>query len=218
MHLTGKENVLEVAAGTCAFGRIIAPHVAHISELDTTKAMLSIGKKENEKVGIVNADYMIATAEKLPFLDCVFDTVVSRLAFHHFVEPEIVFAEMCRVLKTNGQLVISDMLAREDPYRELADQYEILRDPSHSRCLTIEDFYALAQKYNMEVEHCSITTIPMNLKSWMDLTDVEPERKEQIKKVMQLDINGGQKTGFQPYMKDDEIMFDHQWVLLICKK
>lgn len=40
MRLTGKERALEVAAGTCAFGRAIAPHVARITESDATKAIL----------------------------------------------------------------------------------------------------------------------------------------------------------------------------------
>lgn len=36
MRLSDNENVLEIAAGTCAFGRMIAPHVTHITEFDAT--------------------------------------------------------------------------------------------------------------------------------------------------------------------------------------
>lgn len=218
MHLSGTENVLEVAAGTCAFGRMIAPHVAHITELDVTEAMLAVGKAENEKANIMNADYVIGTAEQIPFSDDVFDVVVSRLAFHHFAKPEIVFAEMCRVLKANGQLVIADMIARMEPYRRSADEYETLRDPSHIRCLTIDELDALAEKFNMKVEHCSVVTIPMKLGAWMDLTDVLPDKRELITSAMQRDMNGGEKTGFEPYLVNGEIMFDHKWVLYMCRK
>lgn len=83
MHLTGNEHVLEVVAGTCAFGRTIGPKVQRITELDSTEAMLSIGQAENEKAGVANAEYVIGTAEHLPFADGTFDIVVSRLAFHH---------------------------------------------------------------------------------------------------------------------------------------
>lgn len=217
IHLSGNENVLEVAAGTCAFGRMIAPHVAQITELDATKAMLSIGKKENEKIGIENVKYVIASAEQLPFADNVFDIVVSRLAFHHFPFPELIFAEMKRVLKTNGKLVIADMIARNQPYRILADQYEKLRDPSHVHCLTKEELYTLAKLNHMKIDHCSLTKIPMSLIGWMNLTDTPLEIKEQVINDMKREINGGQKTGFEPYLKNDQIMFDHQWILFICR-
>lgn len=67
LGLTGQEMMLEVAAGTCAFGRKLAPFVRSIIELDATEAMLEKGKEENEKAGISNASYVIGVAEKLPF-------------------------------------------------------------------------------------------------------------------------------------------------------
>ena len=136
MRLTGKERALEVAAGTCAFGRAIAPHVAHITESDATEAMLKIGREHGEKAGVTNAEYVPAEAEHLPFEDNSFDIVVSRLAFHHFADTEAAMREMCRVLKTGGMLVIVDMAARQEHLRETADGYEKLRDPSHVKCLS----------------------------------------------------------------------------------
>ena len=53
------------------------------------------------------------------------------------------------------------------------------------------------------------------LKSWMELTDTPEELQNEIVVLMKNDLAGGEKTGFSPYMKGTEIMFDHRWLLLI---
>ena len=218
MHPVGNETVLEVAAGTCAFGRIIAPHVSHITEFDVTEAMLAVGKSENEKIGVKNADYVIGEAERLPFADKTFDIVVSRLAFHHFADADAVFAEMSRAVKPGGKIVVADMLARDGVGRDVADKYETLRDPSHIRCITLDEFTALAEKHRCSVEHTSVTEIPMELNAWMDLTDVPEEVREQITLDMREDLSGNTKTGFSPYSNGNKIMFNQQWLCLIARK
>lgn len=215
MRLNGSENILEIAAGTCAFGRMIAPHVAHITELDVTAAMLAVGRQENEKANIYNVDYVIGTAEQLPFENGSFDLVVSRLAFHHFTNTDMVFNEMRRVLKSGGKIVIADMVARNEPYGHTADEYERLRDPSHVRCLTEKEFLSLADKYGFYALHKSLTDIPMDLNAWLNLTKTPQEIKDKITADMLADINGGKKTGFEPFLKNDKIMFNHKWQMLI---
>lgn len=217
MRLTGKERALEVAAGTCAFGRAIAPHVAHITESDTTEAMLKIGREVGEKAGVANAEYVLAEAEHLPFADDTFDIVVSRLAFHHFADAKEAMREMCRVLKTGGKLVIVDMAARQEKLRETADGYERLRDPSHVRCLSEAEFEALAAHCGVVKDHTYLTRIPVKLSAWLDLTGVRGDTRAKIVSAMKDDIAGIKETGFEPYKQGDEIMFDHRWYLYIGK-
>lgn len=217
MRLTGKERVLEVAAGTCAFGRAIAPHVAYITELDATEAMLRVGQTQGKKTGVHNAEYVIGEAENLPFEEDSFDVVVSRLAFHHFENAEAALREMCRVLKPNGKLVIVDMAARQEELRETADYYERLRDPSHVRCLSEKEFETLAENCGITREFTSITEIPVKLSAWLDLTGVQGEKRTKIETAMQSDLAGELQTGFCPYEQDGKIMFNHRWYLYIGK-
>ena len=217
MRLTGKERALEVAAGTCAFGRAIAPHIAHITESDATEAMLKIGREQGEKAGIANAEYVLAEAEHLPFADDTFDIVVSRLAFHHFADAREAMHEMCRVLKTGGKLVIVDMAARQERLREAADGYERLRDPAHVKCLSETEFEALAARCGVVKDYTYLTRIPVKLAAWLDLTGVQGDTRAKIVSAMKDDIAGITQTGFEPYKQDGEIMFDHRWYLYIGK-
>ena len=215
MHFTGRETVLEVAADTCAFGRAVAPHVGRIVETDATEAMLQTGREQGEKYGVRNAEYMICEAEKLPFADGVFDAVVSRLAFHHFEDAGAVMREMRRVLKEGGRLAIVDMAAREESLRGVADGYERLRDPSHVRCLSEREFESLAEKNGFSREFTFLTKIPVRLSAWLDLTCTPREIREEIVGAMEREIGGGSRTGFEPYAKDGEILFDHRWFMYI---
>ena len=217
IRMTGKERALEVAAGTCAFGRAIAPHIAHITESDATEAMLKIGREQGEKAGVANAEYVLAEAEHLPFEDNSYDIVVFRLAFHHFADAEAAMQEMCRVLKTGGKLVIVDMAARQEHLRKTADGYERLRDPSHVKCLSETEFEALTACCGVVKDFTYLTRIPVKLSAWLDLTGVRGDTRDKIVSAMKDDIAGITQTGFEPYKQDDEIMFDHRWFLYIGK-
>ena len=182
MNLQSADNVLEVAAGACGFGRIVAPFVHHVAELDATEAMLSIGRATASEQGIANVSFMQGEAEHLSFADASFDCVMSRLAFHHFADPKVAIAEMRRVLKPGGQLVIIDMRAREEALREKADCIEKLRDPSHVRCLSEAEFRCFVS--GMKVTFCETIPLPVSLSAWMEVTNVPAPTRAEITQAM----------------------------------
>ena len=134
------DTVLEVAAGTCICGRSLAAFIKNVTCLDMTTGMLDVGKDKAVKQRILNMDFVQGDAEKLPFADNCFDIVISRLAFHHFQNPKRCFAEMVRVLKTGGKLVVIDMEAAGEALRNTEDRIETLRDPSHMHNLSKDEF------------------------------------------------------------------------------
>ena len=209
------DSVLEAAAGTCVCGRAIAPYTGSVTCLDLTPAMLSIGKAEAEKNGISNISFVLGDAAELPFLDSSFDIVFSRLAFHHFPAAEQPFAEMVRVLKPGGRLVMIDMEAAEEGLRRVEDEIEILRDPSHIHTLSKAEMLALYEKHGLAVDVCDTVRMPMKLQNWLEHTKTPLNIQADIIARMEQDINGGTKTGFYPYRSQGEILFDHRWVLII---
>lgn len=121
---------------------------------------------------------------------------------------------MQRVLKKGGKLVVWDMEATEEPLREMDDRIEKMRDPSHTRILSREEFEKMFEKdFTLQCEES--TLVPVNLESWMELTDTPDDVRKEIVDLMKKDLSGGDKTGFSPYIKDSQIMFDHRWLLLI---
>ena len=195
----------------------MAPYVKDITCLDLTEAMLEQGKKLAKQEGIQNISFVSWNAECLPFEDETFDLVITRLSLHHFVEPEKPFREMQRVLKKGGKLVIWDMVATTEELRETNDAIETMRDNSHTRILSREEFEALFEDaFELQLEET--TLVPVNLQSWMDLTSTPEDIQKDIIDKMEYDLNGGDKTGFNPYIKEGQISFDHRWLLLIGKR
>lgn len=213
----GTEHALEVAAGTCICGRALAPFVKDITCLDLTEEMLAQGKKLAGESQINNIYFQTGNAEELPYESEMFDLVITRLSFHHFDNPEKPFQEMKRVLKKGGKLVVWDMEAAEESLRKIDDKIENMRDPSHTRILSREEFEKMFERdFALQCEET--TLVPVNLKSWMELTDTPEDVQKEITNLMKAELAGGGKTGFSPYIKDSQIMFDHRWLLLIGVK
>ena len=212
------DTVLEVAAGTCACGRVFSPFVHQVICLDMTPAMLSAGKIEAEWQKLNNITYVLGDARELPFLENSFDIVISRLAFHHFPDPKEYFEEMQRVLKPGGKLVLIDMEAAEEELRNIRDEIETLRDPSHIRNLNKIELLRLFADNSVSVETSEVTNIPTCLDEWMDFTKTSKEVQKQIIERFVSELEGGGKTGFYPYRMDEKIYFEQHWLLLIGKK
>ena len=218
MNLKGKESALECAAGTCGFGRMIAPHVGHLTELDVTDEMLKIGMEAGEKEHLSNVDYLIGAVEKLPFKDNSFDLVFSRLAFHHFVDPAEDMAEMSRVLKPGGHFLVVDMEARKERCRDMADRIERARDPSHVRCLSEDEFNDLLDQFHLHQLWKKKAEIPVSVDSWMNLTLTPARMRKRILAVLQEDLDGGEETGFEPYKKEGRLYYDQHWLAMMAVK
>jgi SAM-dependent methyltransferase len=73
-----------------------------------------------------------------------FSLVVSRFAFHHFVDPLGVLREMARVATRPGRVMVADIAASEDRAKaDALNAMERLRDPSHTSALSLSGMRAL---------------------------------------------------------------------------
>lgn len=212
------DMVFEAAAGTAACGRSIAPFVHSVTCLDATEEMLKIGKRKAEKDKLSNMTFLQGLVEEIPFLDRSFDLVVSRLGFHHFVDIERAFLEMSRVLKKSGKLIIIDMEAAPEELRKRQDRIEAMRDESHVKNIGQKEFIDLYRKNNFTIIKNETTKISVSLDAWMDLTKTPSSIRDEITKKMQDDIDGKEKTGFQPYLLEGKIYFWQRWMLIIGEK
>jgi ubiquinone/menaquinone biosynthesis C-methylase UbiE len=140
--VTANDTVLDVACGpgilACAFARV----ARHVTGIDITPAMLDKARALQREQGLTNLAWDHGDATPLPYGDGAFTVVTSRFAFHHFLDPKRVLAEMTRVCAPGGTVLVVDSA----PAREKADRFnhmEKLRDPSHTRALPIEEHRSL---------------------------------------------------------------------------
>jgi SAM-dependent methyltransferase len=138
------DTVLDVACGgglvVCAFARV----VRHATGIDLTPAMLERARALAQAQGLGNVSWQLGDVLPLPYADASFSIVTSRFAFHHFLDPRAVLAEMTRVCRPGGRVVVVDTEASPDPVKAAEfNRMEKLRDPSHVRALPLTEHLEL---------------------------------------------------------------------------
>ena len=103
------QMVLDVATGTADVALmthdILKP--AKIIGIDISEGMLSLGREKIAKKGLSNTiELFTGDSEKINYPDCTFDAVTVAFGVRNFENLEAGLAEMLRVLKPGGKLVI----------------------------------------------------------------------------------------------------------------
>ncbi len=113
--------VADVGTGTGFMLAGVAPLVGKAYGFDNSPEMLEVARKNLNSVS--NVDLQLSEGESLPLPDETVDAVFANMYLHHTTTPGQALAEMARVLKPGGRLVITDM-DRHNNYwmaREMAD-------------------------------------------------------------------------------------------------
>jgi SAM-dependent methyltransferase len=147
----------------------------------------------------------------LPFGDRCFDLVATRLTFHHMTDPRPVLCEMVRVTRQAGTVLIGDMLCAEDPtVAARQNALERARDPSHVRTLARDELLALGEAEGLAVRGTARWALEVRFDAWARLSSTPKTVADEIRAALTEDIGKGQ-TGFQPFLKDGELYFIHEW-------
>ncbi len=140
--VSGDDNVLDVACGPGMVACEFARHAGKVTGLDITPAMIEQARKRQREQKLGNLDWAVGDAVPLPYPDNSFSLVITRYSFHHLLSPERALAEMIRVCRPGGRVMVADV-AMEPDKSAAYDRLEIMRDPSHTHALTHEEFSGL---------------------------------------------------------------------------
>lgn len=100
------QRVLDVGCGTGVVAVTAACAGARVTGLDLTPELLERAR-ENSQIADVAIDWREGDAEELPFGEGEFDVVLSQFGHMFAPRPDVVTAEMLRVLKTGGTIAFS---------------------------------------------------------------------------------------------------------------
>jgi SAM-dependent methyltransferase len=99
---------------------------------------------------ISGGSLVAADAELLPFHGQSFDTIITSSSFHFWPDPQHALIEIRRVLKKNGQLVITDWCDDFIACR-ICDAFLRWRDVSHQRIFSQTECRALLEDSGFQV-------------------------------------------------------------------
>ena len=157
-------KVLDVATGGGRVARRLREQGAEVVTLDPSPGM--------------RAD-VVASAENIPFADGSFDVAVSRIAAHHFDDLGKAFGEMVRV--SNRVVVIEDMLFRTEEEQEA----EKLRDSTHNRSLTIDEWHELFVDAGLEIEQELFFSKEHDMDEWLARTGCTGDDALRVRELLE---------------------------------
>ncbi len=97
------QTILDLAAGTGSSSIVFLREGVKVVAADFSNGMLDEGRKRHPELEFVYAD-----AAALPFADGEFDTVTISFGIRNVEKTEVALAEMLRVLKPGGKLVVCE--------------------------------------------------------------------------------------------------------------
>jgi SAM-dependent methyltransferase len=187
---------LDVACGAAHVAQEVAPRVRQVVGIDLTPALLGLAAARLAAAGIGNVLLQEGDAAALPFTDGAFDLVVCRAALHHFPDPAVQVAEMARVCRPGGRVVISDMLAPGAADRAAFDALHRVIDPSHTRCLLDTEMSGLITTHVGAITDRTEPGLTYTLPASAFLTDAG--QPDAAMRALRAELAGGPRTGFRP--------------------
>jgi SAM-dependent methyltransferase len=134
---------------------------------------------------------VVAPADHLPFADGSFDVVTCRIAAHHFPDIAAAVKEMARV--SNRLLVIEDNVFRG----ERVEEAERLRDPTHVRCYSEDEWKDVVTDVGFEVEQIEHFDRRQSVDAWLERVETPPDAAARVRELLADDIDDEGMVGLR---------------------
>jgi SAM-dependent methyltransferase len=131
---------------------------------------------------------VVAPAESLPFEDGSFDVVACRIAPHHFEDVRKAVAEMARV--TQRLVVIEDNVFTD----ERVEEAEKLRDPTHVRCYSEDEWKEMLAEAGLEVEQLERFERHPAVDEWLARVNTPAADAQRVRELLADHIEDGHVT------------------------
>jgi len=159
-NLRPGDKALDIAGGTGDLARAFARQVGPsgtVVHTDINEAMLSTGRNRLIDEGLV-LPTTLCDAEKLPFKPGTFDLVSVAFGLRNMTHKDQALAEMCRVLKPGGRLLVLEFSKVAKPLQKPYDWYSFSVLPRLGQLVAgdAESYKYLAESIRMHPDQATL--------------------------------------------------------------
>jgi demethylmenaquinone methyltransferase / 2-methoxy-6-polyprenyl-1,4-benzoquinol methylase len=147
------DKVLDIAGGSGDLSKLFAKKVGTEGQViltDINASMLAVGRDRMLDAGL-QVPALQCDAEKLPFPDQYFDCVIVAFGLRNMTHKDLALAEMQRVLKVGGRLLVLEFSKVWQPLSKIYDVYSFKLLPLMGKLLAhdAESYQYLAESIRM---------------------------------------------------------------------
>ena len=128
---------------------------------------------------------VVSRAEEIPFADESFDVVACRVAAHHFQDAALALGEMARV--SRSLVLVADNLF----LGERGEEADRLRDPTHVRNYSEEEWRRMFEAAGLEVEAFAREDKRIEVEPWLERAGCEGDEAARVLELLADRIEDG---------------------------
>jgi SAM-dependent methyltransferase len=209
--------VLDVACGPGIVACDFARHASRVTGIDLTPAMIEQARALQVAKGLTNLDWRVGDVSALPFEPGRFDVAFTRYSFHHLLDPAGALAELVRVARPGGRVVVVDVYSSSPGQGAAYDHAERLRDPSHVRALGLDELTGLFECAGLRDVVTRFYGLDVNLDELLGSSASEPGAADEVRRIFREDV-GVDRLGVNARWVDGAIVFTFPIVVLVGRK
>jgi ubiquinone/menaquinone biosynthesis C-methylase UbiE len=180
VQFDGTERALDVGAGAGALAFALAPRVREVVAVELDEELAARARADAP----ANVEVLVGDGEHLPFEAASFDFAGTLRTLHHTHRPELLVAELVRVTRPGGTILVADQMAPADPLVALdLTRFERTRDPSTTRVLSDADLRGLFDSNNLKLLREQVVTEGRDLDAYLDLAGCEGDAREHARRL-----------------------------------
>jgi len=178
--LTGDERALDVGAGAGAFAFAIAPRVREVVAVELDEELAARARADAP----ANVEVIVGDGEQLSFERASFDLAGTLRTLHHTPRPELLIAELARVTRPGGTILVVDQIGPADPLVGLdLTRFEHARDPSTTRVLADTDLRGLFDSNSLTLLREEVVHESRDLDAYLDLAGCEGDERDRARSL-----------------------------------
>lgn len=214
----GDQEALDVACGPGSVVAAFACRVRRAVGLDATEAMLDQARALAEERGLDNVEWRLGDVYRLPFENGSFDIVSCRFTFHHLQEPNRALAEMVRVCRPGGRIVVCDGVASDDPAKAAAfNRMERHRDPSTVEFRTLSFLRGLFTEAGLPEPNERFFQVPTEREHMIAISFPENDDRAGLRRMIDESVEGD-RMGMNARRDGETVWVAYQAAILTAAK
>ncbi|MGI6004574.1 MAG: methyltransferase domain-containing protein [Christensenellales bacterium] len=212
-----RRDVVLLLGADASTSRLMARNSDQVVILDSREDVLNDLSAVARRSNITNMEFILGDARRMPLPSGSIDIVAVHMLLHHVVCSELVMEEAMRVLQPGGRVIVSELMADDDPSQvRMHNAVEVLRSPNHVGVMTLDELRMTVQHAGFDILDRRVGIQEMDFNNWAKNTPAD--RVRILRPLMMNLARQNNRAGINLQYENDRLQFDYKWMFMLAEK